>query len=90
MVLNAFVQPVASRYIDNIETALQELGIGSELHIMKSNGGTSTFDLSKAQPIHLIESGPVGGVIGARAFGEARWPDLARIVKSVTAHYRLL
>lgn len=71
VVLNAFVQPVASRYLDNLETALRELGIGSELHIMKSNGGTSTFDLSKAQPIHLIESGPVGGVIGAKVFGEA-------------------
>ncbi len=70
-VLNAFVQPVASRYIGNLEEALRAMGVTSELHIMKSNGGTSTFELSKTQPIHLVESGPVGGVIGARAFGEA-------------------
>jgi N-methylhydantoinase A len=71
VVLNAFVQPVASRYVGNLEAALREMGVRSELHIMKSNGGTSTFELSKSQPIHLVESGPVGGVIGARAFGEA-------------------
>jgi N-methylhydantoinase A len=71
VVLNAFVQPVASRYIGNLERALRDMGVTSELHIMKSNGGTSTFELSKTQPIHLVESGPVGGVIGARAFGEA-------------------
>ena len=71
VVLNAFVQPVASRYIADLEHALRNMGIASGLHIMKSNGGTNTFELSKAQPIHLIESGPVGGVIGARAFGEA-------------------
>ena len=70
-VLNAFVQPVASRYIGNLEEALRAMGVTSELHIMKSNGGTSTFELSKTRPIHLVESGPVGGVIGARAFGEA-------------------
>lgn len=71
VVLNAYVQPVASRYLGNLEDALREMGIKSGLHVMKSNGGTNTFSLSKEQPIHLVESGPVGGVIGARAIGEA-------------------
>ena len=38
---------------------------------MKSNGGTQTFSVLEEQPIHLIESGPVGGVIGASAIGAA-------------------
>ena len=69
--LNAYVQPVASSYVANLETALRAMGVDSGLHIMKSNGGTNTFDLSKAQPIHMVESGPVGGVIGAKIVGEA-------------------
>jgi N-methylhydantoinase A len=71
VVLNSYVQPVASSYLANLETALREMGIGSGLHVMKSNGGTNTFELSKAQPIHMVESGPVGGVIGAKVIGEA-------------------
>jgi N-methylhydantoinase A len=71
VVLNAFVQPVAASYISSLETALRDMGVAGGLDIMKSNGGTNTFELSKGQPIHLIESGPVGGVIGARAIGEA-------------------
>ena len=37
---------------------------------MLSNGGTATFSRAKEIPINLIESGPVGGVIGAAALGE--------------------
>jgi len=33
--------------------------------VMKSNGGTASFEVSKELPIHMVESGPVGGVIGA-------------------------
>ena len=39
---------------------------------MKSNGGTQTFACSSEDlPIHIVESGPVGGVIGAAAVGQA-------------------
>ncbi|MCA9836988.1 MAG: hydantoinase/oxoprolinase family protein [Trueperaceae bacterium] len=69
-VLNSYVQPVASSYVQNLENALRDMGVKSGLHIMKSNGGTNTFELSKQQPIHLVESGPVGGVIGAKAIGD--------------------
>lgn len=71
VVLNAFVRPVASRYLDTLQASLHRLGVSNSLHVMKSNGGTSTFELAKEQPIHLVESGPVGGVIGAKAVGEA-------------------
>jgi len=69
-VLNAYVQPVVAKYLENLEVALQGAGVKSELHVMKSNGGTSTFNLAKGTPINLVESGPVGGVIGAKVVGE--------------------
>lgn len=69
-VLNSYVQPVASSYLDDLEGTLRDMGVTSGLHAMKSNGGTNTFALSREQPIHLVESGPVGGVIGAKVVGD--------------------
>jgi N-methylhydantoinase A len=54
-----------------LETDLRGVGIGSRLDVMKSNGGTATFAVSERLPIHMVESGPVGGVIGAQAIGAA-------------------
>jgi N-methylhydantoinase A len=68
-VLNAYVQPVAASYLRQLESSLRAEGIAAPLDIMKSNGGTSSFDFVIEQPIHLVESGPVGGVIGAAALG---------------------
>ena len=69
-VLNAYVRPVAAAYLESLEAGLTERGFVAPLDVMKSNGGTATFELSKQQPIHMVESGPVGGVIGAAAIGE--------------------
>jgi len=70
-VLNAYVRPTASSYLASLERQLREYGIASQLDVMKSNGGTATFAVSRVQPIHMVESGPVGGVIGAQAIGNA-------------------
>ena len=71
VVLNSYVRPVTTQYLENLENALRRLGVTSSLHVMKSNGGTNTFAVSKEQPLHLVESGPVGGVIGARIIAES-------------------
>ncbi|MEA2596604.1 MAG: N-methylhydantoinase [Thermomicrobiales bacterium] len=70
-VLNAYVQPTASAYLRALDRDLRDYGIGSQLDVMKSNGGTATFAISERLPIHMVESGPVGGVIGAQAIGNA-------------------
>jgi N-methylhydantoinase A len=70
-VLNAYVQPTASSYLRALEGDLRSYGIRSQLDVMKSNGGTATFAVSERLPIHMVESGPVGGVIGAQAIGNA-------------------
>lgn len=69
-VLNAYVQPIAARYLQSLEQQLREEGIGSPLYIMKSNGGTSAFAEAQGVPIQLVESGPVGGVIGGAVIGQ--------------------
>jgi len=69
-VLNAYVKPAARLYLDTLEHSLKELGLKEEPHAMQSNGGTATFGRAKEVPISLIESGPVGGVIGGAALGK--------------------
>lgn len=74
-VLNAYVQPAAVRYLDSLKGRLKELGLAAEPHAMQSNGGTATFERAKEVPVSLIESGPVGGIIGAAALGRAIGED---------------
>jgi N-methylhydantoinase A len=69
-VLNAYVQPIAVRYLDSLEMDLAEMGMGPVAHIMQSNGGIATFDVARQAPIKTCESGPVAGVIGAAVIGD--------------------
>jgi N-methylhydantoinase A len=69
IVLNAYVQPIVRRYLDSLEGALVDLGIGQPHMAVQSNGGTTTFAWAKAHPITLLESGPAAGVSGAALVG---------------------
>ncbi|OLN29151.1 hydantoinase/oxoprolinase family protein [Desulfosporosinus metallidurans] len=69
-VLNAYVQPAARKYLDTLQNEMEKMGLAIEPHAMQSNGGTATFARAKEIPISLIESGPVGGVIGANELGK--------------------
>ncbi|MDO5714353.1 MAG: hydantoinase/oxoprolinase family protein [Tissierellia bacterium] len=69
-VLNAYVMPVASSYIDRLDQRLNEAGVSEKRYIMQSNGGTTTFEQTKLTPVNIVESGPVGGVFGASILGK--------------------
>lgn len=69
-VLNSYVKPVASKYVDRLESRLSEIGVEGHKYIMQSNGGTTTFAQSKVTPINMVESGPVAGVFGAAVLGK--------------------
>ncbi|MFF2876420.1 hydantoinase/oxoprolinase family protein [Gottfriedia sp. NPDC057991] len=69
-ILNAYVQPIASTYIDNLNTKLHANETTSQNYIMQSNGGTTTFEQAKRIPINMVESGPVAGIYGAAVLGE--------------------
>lgn len=68
-VLNSYVRPTASGYLDALFGDLLALEVPGSLNIMKSNGGMASFGFGKEQPIHMIESGPVGGVVGSLSIG---------------------
>lgn len=69
-VLNAYVQPTATTYIDRLEQKLQDTIDIEQSYIMQSNGGTTKFDNAKRLPINMVESGPVAGILGAAVLGE--------------------
>lgn len=70
-VLNAYVQPIIERYLDNLSNALTAQGLTCPLYAMQSNGGVATFSQAGQQPLTLVESGPSGGVAGAVTIGAA-------------------
>jgi len=68
---NAYVGPSVSTYIRRLDDDLRRDGFGGNLYMMGSNGGVLSADRTCRQPIALVESGPVGGCIGAGAYANA-------------------
>jgi N-methylhydantoinase A len=68
---NAYVGPQVTSYVRRLETDLQHKGFAGSLFMMGSNGGLLSVERSCAQPVALVESGPIGGCIGAGAYAEA-------------------
>ncbi len=65
-VVNAYVRPLMSSYIDRIRTGLDDIGLdGAPLSIMQSSGGVMTSEDAKLRPVFALESGPAAGVVAA-------------------------
>ena len=64
-VVNAYVRPLMSSYIDRIRSGLDGLGLEAPLSIMQSSGGVMTADDARARPVFALESGPAAGVVAA-------------------------
>ena len=70
-VVNAVLLPRVGPYVEQLERRLADREIEPQLHIMTSSGGIATATHAKRFPVHLIESGPAGGVIGAMFVAQA-------------------
>ena len=64
-VINAYIRPLIEGYLQRMESDLAGLGIRAPLFIMQCNGGLMPVAAARERPIHIIESGPAAGVIGA-------------------------
>ena len=64
-VVNAYVGPVVTRYLDSLVKQLKTLGIEAPLEIMQSNGGIMTAGAAIRKPACIVESGPAAGVIAS-------------------------
>src|SRR5207247_10329765 len=68
---NAYVGPQVNRYIRRLESDLESKGFDGSLYMMGSNGGLLSVERTCRQPVGLVESGPIGGCIGAGAYAQA-------------------
>jgi N-methylhydantoinase A len=64
-VLNSYVGPRVSKYLEDLEKLLRTFGFTGRLLVMQSNGGTMSPATAKRVPVATMESGPVGGIIAA-------------------------
>ena len=66
-VITAYAGPALSRYASTLESQLRAYGFNGTLLLMKSDGGLGSVDGAVRAAGQTIYSGPVAGVIGARA-----------------------
>jgi N-methylhydantoinase A len=70
-VLNSYIGPKISKYVDELDQILKSRGFKGSLLIMESNGGVMSPETAKGVPVTMLESGPVGGFIAAAKMGKA-------------------
>jgi len=68
--MNAYVQPIMEKYLNNIGHALTKKGMKDiPLYVMRSNGGVMSASEAAEQCVHTILSGPAGGVVAGLEMG---------------------
>ena len=65
-VVNASLAPSVSQYLQRLKRRLEQIGIGSPVYVMNSDGTASTTAQAAKHPISIIESGPAAGVLSSR------------------------
>jgi len=68
--LAAYVGVVVDRYLGDVEAKLADVGARCPLRLMRSDGGVATPRAARANPAHMMLSGPAAGVIAGRALGQ--------------------
>jgi N-methylhydantoinase A len=68
-VIDAYVAPLVSSYLERLEKELRELGFGGAFLVTRMGGGVQPAETARRQPINTLRSGPAGGVVAARQLG---------------------
>ncbi len=66
-VANAYVGPIMSRYVTEIDERLRGSGFNGAFLLVQSTGGLYESAQAKLQCVKMLESGPAAGVVGAHA-----------------------
>lgn len=69
-VIDAYVKPITRTYLQKLDAELRGGGFAGHFLLTRSGGGAMTLESAMDKPIHLVLSGPAGGVIGARYLGQ--------------------
>jgi N-methylhydantoinase A len=68
-VLNAYIGPVMSRYLANLDRELKKNHYRNPLQIAQCGGGSVSVEKAMESPLLTLDSGPVAGVTGSVYFG---------------------
>ncbi len=63
--LNAYVMPTVSSYVEKLEQRTTQRGIAAPLLLMKSSGGVASTRVIRRTPVETALSGPAAGIVGA-------------------------
>jgi N-methylhydantoinase A len=75
---NAYIGPVVSEYLREIDEHLDRSGFGGSFLLVQSTGGLYESHRARTECVRMLESGPAAGVVGAQALCSAL--DLADAV----------
>ncbi|MBI1728298.1 MAG: hydantoinase/oxoprolinase family protein [Candidatus Rokubacteria bacterium] len=70
-VANAYIKPLAQRYLELMAKRLDGLGIPAPLLLMLSGGGLTHVAEAQRTPVQMLESGPAAGALAGAFFGRA-------------------
>jgi N-methylhydantoinase A len=68
-VVNAYIKPLAHRYLALMARKLAGLGIPAPLLLMLSSGGLTHVAEAQRTPVQMLESGPAAGALAGAFFG---------------------
>lgn len=71
VVIAAYVGPLVSRYLRNLDERLRSRGFARDYMVVQSNGGASSHRIATRFPTSTILSGPAAGIVAARKVAEA-------------------
>jgi N-methylhydantoinase A len=63
--MNSYVRPRVARYVEGLQSSLSDLGVRTEVDILRSDAGVMTPREAARNPVYGVLSGPSGGVAGA-------------------------
>lgn len=64
--INAYLGPITSRYVKELDAVVRGKGSGTPLYIMQCHGGVLPVQSAAESPVSMLGSGPVGGLIGSK------------------------
>ena len=73
--VNACVQPVLQRYLENLRSQLADGGFRHDLLVMQGNGGSVSSSIAAEAAVKTVMSGPASGVMAAAATARAAGID---------------
>ena len=86
---NSYIGPIVGDYLTRLERRLKELGMPCSLLVVQSNGGLSTVGSMLGKPLVIVNSGPAGGVLGARYPCATCWRRRTCCVRTSAARHSM-